>query len=281
MSAAAFLSACGSNDSDSKDDGAKAAGEFGLPAKYVGGEVRIATSVGLAPYEVFGSDGKTIEGYEPDILAEIAKRLGVKLEWTAAKFETILPGVNAGRYDIAINGIFYNEERAAQFSLLNYFGDSSTMLVSKGNPEGITSIADLCGKNVAVQTGTIYPDAVEKLSKENCTDKGQPAMKLVNYNDAAGHVLLMKQGRADATGTARLVADYATHIGDSDFETVPGIDYDKATYAMVFKKNSDLVEPFQKALQSMIDDGAYAKIATEWGLSQSQITNATTEAPTP
>lgn len=278
VGALALLTACGSGSSSNDSDG-KPQGEYGLPSGV--STVKIATAVGLAPYEVFGSDGKTIEGYEPDILNEIAKRLDVKLEWTAAKFETIMPGVNADRYDIAINGIFYTEERAAQFSLLSYFGDSATVLVPKGNPEGIATPEDLCGKNVAVQTGTMYPDAITKLSKESCDAKDLPAIKQVVYGDSAGHVLLMNQGRADATATARLVADYASHAGDSDLETVAGLDFEKATYAMVFKKDSKLVAPFQKALQSMIDDGTYGKIADEWGLSQSQISDASTDAPTP
>lgn len=275
------LSACGgSSDSEgaAKPD-ADTPNTFGLPADYVGGKVKVGTSVGLAPYEVFGKDGKTIEGYEPDILNEVAKRLGVTLDWTAAKFETIMPGVNAGRYDIAVNGIFYNEERAAEFDLLNYFGDSATFLVKKGNPSKIASFADLCGKNIAVHSGTKYADDVAALSKEHCDSAKLPAMKVIKYGDSAGYVLLMNQGRADATATARLVADYASHMGDSPLETVPGVDFDKSNYALVFKKDSELVPAFQKALQSMIDDGTYATIAKKWGLEQSMIETASTEAP--
>lgn len=274
------LSACGSSDSEgSSKPNADAPNTYGLPSDYVGGKVKIGTSVGLAPYEVFGKDGKTIEGYEPDILNEIGKRLGVKLDWTAAKFETIMPGVNAGRYDIAVNGIFNNEERAAEYDLLNYFGDSATFLVSKGNPDKIGSFADLCGKNIAVHSGTKYADDVAALSKEHCASADLPAMKVIKYGDSAGYVLLMKQGRADATATARLVADYASHMGDSELQTVPGVDFDHSDYALVFKKGSELVPAFQKALQSMIDDGTYGTIAKKWGLEQSMIKTATTGTP--
>lgn len=240
---------------------------------------RMATSVGLAPYEVLGADGKTVEGFEPDYVNEMARRAGVQLEWIPTNYESLMPGVSSGRYDIAGNGMFNTQARSEQFDMLNYFADSSVLLVTRGNPLGIKGFDDVCGRTVAVQAGSKYPDTVARLSQEHCESSGRPAIMTISYGDPAGHVLLMQQGRADATATARLVADYASHIGGTDLEPVDTTTFDETTYALIFPKGSPLVEPFRHALQTMIDDGTYATISDRWGLQGGRIATATIGMP--
>lgn len=239
----------------------------------------MATSVGLAPYEVLGADGKTIEGFEPDYVNEMARRADVHLEWIPTNYESLMPGVSAGRYDIAGNGMFNTPARSEQFDMLNYFADESILLVTRGNPLNIKGFGDVCGRTVAVQAGSKYPDAIARMSREHCESSSRPAIATISYGDPAGHVLLMQQGRADATATARLVADYATHMGGSELESVDTTAFDETTYALIFPKGSPLVEPFRQALQSMIDDGTYATISQRWGLEGGRIATATIGMP--
>ena len=215
------------------------------------GKLVIATSPDFPPFESLG-EGNVVEGIEIDILNAICAELGVELVIEQMDFDSVLPGVQAGKYDVGVSGITVTEDRLenADFSS-TYFLASQAIVVMPGSP--ITCKADLEGKTVSVQTGTT--------AEEYCMEEGYAVQAFQANNDAAS---ALTTGKVDACVVDNEVAlAFAADLGlvvlDEAMTTEP--------YAFAFEKGSaSLVEAFNKVLDAMIADGSVQAIFDKWGV---------------
>ena len=116
------------------------------------GKLVIATSPDFPPFEELNADG-SVTGIEIDILNLICAELGVTLEIQQMDFDSVLPGVQTGKYDLGASGISVTPEREENtLFTVPYCLAAQAIVVLKDSP--ITCKADLEGKTVAVQTGT-------------------------------------------------------------------------------------------------------------------------------
>ncbi|MEU8889606.1 ABC transporter substrate-binding protein [Streptomyces sp. NPDC048442] len=239
------------------------------------GTLEIGTNAEYAPME--SKEGGEIVGVDPDLAAEIGKKLGVKVKLTDAKFDTLVTGVNAGRYDAAMSSI--TDTKARQEGLddkgkklgtgvdfVDYFVAGTAIYVKKGNAAGIKSFDDLCGKPVGVQMGTTYETALKALSKK-CTDGGKKAVDIKSFeNDTEA------QTRVRAGGVVAGVNDYPVAVdlarkadGGKTFEVV-GEQFEAGPFGIaVDKKNSKLRDALKEAVDAIIKDGTYKKVLEKWG----------------
>jgi len=77
----------------------------------------------------------------------------VTIEFDNAEFDSIITGIVAGRYDLPFNSLTDNRQK--EVNSVDYFTADTSILVKKGNPEKITKLEDLCGKNIALESGTV------------------------------------------------------------------------------------------------------------------------------
>ncbi|MFJ6695560.1 ABC transporter substrate-binding protein [Streptomyces sp. NPDC091272] len=282
VAGALVLTGCG-DQTGAADGGADKAKESGGNALFAKlpeaiqkkGTLEIGTNAEYAPME--SKEGGQIVGVDPDIAAALGEKLGVKVKFTDAKFDTLVTGVNAGRYDLAMSSI--TDTKARQEGLddkgkklgqgvdfVDYFVAGTAVYVKKGNPQGIKSIEDLCGKGAAVQQGTTYEAALKTASKA-CTDGGKPAIKIESFeNDTEA------QTRVRAGGAAAGVNDYPVAVdlvrkagGGKTFEIV-GEQYEAGPFGIaVDKKNTKLRDALKEALDAIIKDGSYKKVLDKWG----------------
>ena len=139
------------------------------------------------PTTFMASDNKTPIGFNPDFSRLIAARLGLKLQINNVKFDTIITGLQADRYDFTASTMGATTERLKVLDMVDYFKAGTGVSVPYGNPQGL-STHTLCGHRVAVQSGsTAELQWLPLLSKQDCTGKGKPAIKavtLASINDA-------------------------------------------------------------------------------------------------
>lgn len=239
------------------------------------GELHFGTNAEYAPMET-QENGKIV-GVDPDIAAELGKKLGVSVRFTSTKFDTLVTGVNAGRYDAAISSI--TDTKARQEGLddkgkklgqgvdfVDYFMAGTAVYVKKGNPEGVKGIEDLCGKGAAVQQGTTYEKALQKQSKK-CKDDGEKAIDIQSFEDDTE-----AQTRVRSGGAAAGVNDYPVALdlarkagGGKTFEIV-GKQYDAGPFGIaVDKKNTQLRDALKEAVDMIIKDKSYEKVLKKWG----------------
>lgn len=239
------------------------------------GVIRAATDATYPPNEFTGPDGKTLMGFDIDLGNAIAQRLDLKIEFANAKFDTILTGIQGNRYDVSLSSFTDNKERQAKVDFVDYFTAGTSILVAKGNPEKISKLEDLCGKKIALESGTVQVD----IAKGATCPPGKPIQISQLADDAAAR-LQVKTGRAVADMNDFPVAAYTaeTANGGNDFEVV-GTQYETAPYGIaVSKELSGLRDAIQAVLKAMLNDGSYTAILKKWDIEQGALDDITINA---
>ena len=209
----------------------------------------MATEVPFAPYEYY--DGDKLVGIDVDVANAIAEKLGMKLEVVDIAFDSIVSGVQAGKYDVGMSGISITEKRQKNALFTDpYCLAAQAIVVTADSP--ITCKADLEGKKVSVQTGTT--------AEEYCMGNGYEVLAFTANNDAAS---ALTSGKVDAWVVDNEVAlamapDLGLTVLDEAMTAEP--------YAFAFQKGSELVAPFNEALDALLADGTVEKIFSDYGV---------------
>ncbi|WP_102126673.1 ABC transporter substrate-binding protein [Deinococcus planocerae] len=211
------------------------------------GTIRIATEGAFPPFNIL--KGKELTGFEVDLAGEMAKTMGLKVQWVTQPFDNLLIGLNQDRYDfvIASHGITPERARAVDFANPHYCTGGA--IVSR--PGGPKTAADLRGKAVAVQVGTTYLENVRKVP-------GVGDVKTFPKDTDAQAALMA--GRTDAwvgdkfTGLDLVKAQKGKLVqGDLLFNERIGM--------AVRKGNSSLLKELNAALTKVQNNGTYARVS--------------------
>lgn len=227
------------------------------------GKIVVGQDQSYAPNEFVDSSGKVV-GFDVDLGNAIAQKLGLTAEFQNAAFSGILAGVGSGQYELAMSSFTINSERLQTVDMVSYYSAGTSMAVPKGNPDKLT-LDDLCGKNVAVQQGTVQVDDLTAKSAD-CTKAGKPAITMQQFQAQTDVNLQVQTKRSQAMLADSPVIDYAVKQTDGAVEVV-GQPYDSAPYGIALKKDQGTYsQAIQGAVQAIIDDGTYDKILAKWGL---------------
>ena len=123
-----------------------------LPGKLV-----ICSDIPYPPQEFFDAQGNPV-GSDIEIGQTIAQRLGLTPDIQNSVFDTIIAALQGGKCDIIISAQNITTDRVKQVDMIPYFQAGQSFVVAAGNPEGIKVQDDLCGKNIAAETGTTEVD---------------------------------------------------------------------------------------------------------------------------
>lgn len=226
--------------------------------------LKVATDL-TPPISFQAEDGKLI-GIDADIAAALGVILGVDVQMTnVGAGAAIVPAVLSKRFDMTISGINDDVELEKQVDVIDYMFDATTIMTIKGNPLGIKSMEDLCGKKVAVPVGTFQARMVEAASAK-CTTP----MNIMSIPKMPDVLQAVRTGRADAT-----VNGYATSVYTTENQTGKGVGLQALPDVrlavgylgmLVSKDNPDLRDTVIASLQHMVDSGAYKAIMEKWGL---------------
>ena len=239
------------------------------------GVLKVGSDVAYAPVEFFDKDGKTVIGIDPDLGKALEAQLGVKLAFQNGTFDGLITSLRSKRIDLIMSAMSDTPERQKSIDFVDYFTAGTSILVKKGNPEGIKSLDDFCGKTIALQRGTTQED-VAKTQAAKCSAAGKP-LKVLPFDRDTEALLQVKQGRAVADMNDFPVAAYnaKTSGGGNDFEVV-GEQIEAGPYGIgVRKEDTQVRVALQKALQALIDNGEYAKVLEKWNVKQGAVTSAT------
>lgn len=266
-------------DAVTKDDAAAAL----LPADFAkAGKLAVGTNLQFPPHNFYATDGKTPIGFEVDLAAAIAKKLGLEVSYQDSPFENLITSLQAKRVDMTIAAMNDRPDRQEKVDFVNYFKTGIAILVAKGNPDGIKQPEDLCGKTVGTGVGSSQEDWANRLS-EQCVSSGKEAITVVPSNNDQQRLNSVKTGRqtAELNDLANLVWIAHTSGGGNDFEVVDLPPLEAALYGIgVNKENTGLRDAIAKALESLIKDGSYGKILDAWGVAGGAVESATINAGT-
>lgn len=215
------------------------------------GTLVIATSPDFPPFESLDGSGNVF-GIEIDIMEAICADLGVTMKLEQMDFDSVLPGVQAGKYDIGMSGISVTPAREKNtLFTVPYCLAAQAIVVTKDST--ITGKADLEGKKVAVQTGTT--------AEEFCMSNGYDVKAFAANDDAKLAVL---QGKVDAWVIDDLTAAemFALYNAENGEELVIlGEAMTTEPYAFALKLGGDEVaNKMNESIQKMLADGTIAAI---------------------
>lgn len=236
------LTACGG--SKDSGDGTSASGNE------EGEGLTVATSPDFPPFESL--ENNEIVGIEVDIMNLISEDLGMPVKYEQMDFDSVIPGVQTGKFDVGMSGITVTEDRQKNCDFTDpYFLASQAIVVTADSP--ITCKADLEGKKISVQTGTT--------AEEYCMDNGYEVLSFTANNDAAA---ALTTGKVDAwvvdnEVAVALAAQQGLTVLDEAMTSEP--------YAFAFAKGSDeLVSSFNASLKKLMDDGSIQEIFDKYGV---------------
>jgi len=275
------LAGCGSSSSSSSSSSTSTASTTAsgvdasiaaqVPAKIKSkGTLNIATEAQYAPVEFVDTDGHTIIGIDPDITKALGELMGLKVKLINSNFETIIPGLAAGRYDLGASAFTDTKEREKTVDFVDYFKAGISFYAKSSANPGVSKLADLCGKTVAAEKGTVEAEESEKQSKA-CTKEGKKAVTVLSFPGQDAVNLAISSGRAEVGMADSPVVDYQVKQSEGQFKTV-GTSYGFAPYGLAIPKNSGMTTPILAALKKLIANGTYTKILEKWGVTDGAIT---------
>jgi len=247
-------------------------------------EIRVGSDVSYAPVEFYdafapdvldrpvGEPEPEVRGIDPDLAAELGRRLGVRFTFVNTGFDQLIPSLKAGDFDVIISSMTATPERAREIGFLEYFRAGTSILVPKGNPERVNTLGDLCGSTVTLQKGTIH----EELVKDQQADCGGRRIRARPLDSGTQVVLEVKFGRADAALADFPVAAYNAKVSGqgADFQVV-GEQIDPGPYGIgVRKDDTELQQVLQDALRAIIEDGSYDRVLTKWNVTDGALKTA-------
>jgi polar amino acid transport system substrate-binding protein len=272
------LAGCGSSNSSSTSSTATSsasAGEVASVAAQVPaaikskGTLNVATEAQYAPNEFEGPDGHTVIGMDADLMKALGETMGLKVNMVNANFETIIPGLAAGRYDIGASSFTDTKEREKTVDFVDYYSAGISFYAKASANPGVSKLSDLCGKTTAVEKGTVEQEEAEAQSKK-CTKEAKKSVTVLSFPGQNAVNLAVSSGRAELGMADSPVVDYQVKQSSGAFKVI-GNSYGFAPYGLAIPKTTGMTKPVLAALKELIADGRYKQILERWGIQSGAI----------
>lgn len=220
------------------------------------GVLTVGSDIAFPPFEFKDEKTQEIVGFDIDLMKEIGKKLGLKVKFVNATFDTIIPALNAKKFDCIMSAMTITEERKKQVDFSDPYIDSNQSLAVRED-SAITGVADLKDKIIGVQRGTTGELKAQEL-KEKYGFK-----EIKAYDDTLLAFEDLRAGRVDGViNDLPVSADLIKK--DPAFKLVEEIPTGEQ-YGIALRKDSkELLEGINKALADIKDEGTYDTIYKKW-----------------
>ncbi len=235
------------------------------------GTLDVAADATYAPNEFIAPNGHTVVGMDADLARALGQVMGLRVNVINATFDTIIPGLASGKYDLGMSSFTDTLDRQKTVDFVTYYSAGTSFYVKTSGGPHIGSLADLCGHSVAVEKGTTQQEDAQGQATK-CKAAGKPAVTVQVYNDQNAANLALSSGRAQIAMADSPVAEYQVKKSGGTFR-LTGSPYGTAPYGVAIPKHSGMTTPVLAAVKHLIANGTYLRILTRWGVQQGAITN--------
>ena len=230
-----------------------------VPSSFKGTTLQVATDATYPPDE--SMSGTTMVGFDVDLMKAIGTTLGLKSKEVNVTFDSI----QAGKYQVGNSSFTDTKVRQASVNFVDYFQAGEAVYAKSTSNAKFTGLSSLCGKSVAVETGTTeQSDAVNTAKK--CS--GSKKLTVLAYPTQTSANLAVSSGRATVGFLDSQVAGYVVSQSSGAFKLI-GSAIEVAPYGIATPKSSagkKLAMAFQMAIKTMIANGSYGAILKKWGV---------------
>ncbi|KEF37378.1 L-arginine-binding protein [Schinkia azotoformans MEV2011] len=248
-----LLAACGQGGSKDTEQTADNTGSDVAEKKIL----KMGTSADFPPFEfVDTAKGEDIIGFDIDLANAITEKLGYEIEIQDMDFAGLIEALKSNRVDIVLSGMSATDERKESVDFSDIYYSADQMIVFKKDAP-LTSVEELAGKTVGVQTASIQEDKAKEIKET--TD-----IKIDSRNRVPEIIQELKAGRFDAVILEDAIAKgYLDKNQDLAGFTLEGDE--ENGFAIAFPKGKDeLVAEFNKVIAEMKENGELEQLAVKW-----------------
>lgn len=286
-----LVAACGSSPSTSGPSSPSTLGKVDRIAKEVpssmqGQTLQIATDATYEPNEFTDPTSGQISGWDVDFGLALCKVMGLQCQFANVSFDTIIAQLKAenSRYAFSLSSWTPTQDREnSGIDFISYYRAGESFIVKAQGGPTINSLADLCGKSVAVESGTTEESdawaymgqgvggAAQAGAKNNC--EGKSPIKVLSFEKQTDANSALLSGRADAGFLDSPVADYQVKQSSGQFK-VSGKACSVSPYGLAIIKGSPLEQALTDAIKYLIDNGFYKDTLNKWGVADGAISSS-------
>jgi polar amino acid transport system substrate-binding protein len=228
------------------------------------GTLVVASDASYAPMEFIAANGKTVVGVDPDLSKALGTVLGLHFHVVNASFDTIIPSLKSGKYDLSLSSFTPTKAREKVVTFVTYFKAGMGFYVKSSGAPKVTNLGSLCGLSVAVESTTTEQAAAQAQSKK-CTKAGKKAVKVSPFETQTEANLAVSSGRDQVGFADSEVVAYIVKQSQGKFK-LAGKPFDFLPYGIALPKTTGMAKPIQTAVKYLIKQGTYHKILVHWGV---------------
>jgi L-cystine transport system substrate-binding protein len=219
------------------------------------GKLVVGTEGLYFPVTYFDKDTKKLTGFDVEVVRELGKRLGLKVEFKTMEFDGILPSLRAGKIDLAANDFTITDERKQKFDFTIPVKYSYGSAIVRDNDNSIKTVEDLKGKKIG-----------GSLTSNYSTFAQNHGAQVIAYTGADAELPDIVNGRIDAVLNDYLVLiQEIKQYNKPGLKLVKGLKFEPNVGAFVMQKDSpELKKKLDNELQKMIDDGTVGKLSQKF-----------------
>jgi polar amino acid transport system substrate-binding protein len=231
-----------------------------------GREVVVATENAYPPLQFVDSAGNAV-GWEYDAMAEIAKRLNIKVTYANISWDAMIPAVSEGQFDMGMTGITIRDDRKEMVDFSDPYMTSQMLMMVRGDEDRFTDAASFAANPnllMAAQPGTtpFYVGVYDVLDG----DEANP--RIVKFETFGAGLEALRAGDVDLVLSDSTAAHGYVAASNGGLKII-GEPLGTEQFGFIFPKGSDLVGPINAAIASMEADGTLEALNVKWFLDYS------------
>lgn len=234
------------------------------------GTIVVAADATYAPNEFLATNGTTVIGMDADLAHAIGTVLGLNINMKNITFDSIIPGLVDGRFDLGMSSFTDTKAREKQVNFVTYFKAGTSFFAKAQGAPPVTGLASLCGLKVSVESGTTEQTDATAQAKKCPSGK---SLTVLSFPTQSAANTALASGRADVGMADSPVAAYQVAQSHGTFKLV-GTPYGTAPYGIAVPKQAgSMDQAVLAAVKVLMANGTYKQILTHWGIQSGAITN--------
>lgn len=253
------LTACGQNAEPKAEQGAE-------DKTATSGKVyQIGSDITFPPFEYLENDQPA--GFDIDIANAIFEQSGEKANFLDSRFSNLITGLEAKKFDLLMSGLYITKERLEKVDMVPYYMTTEALISLAGSDYQPKTRDDLCGKTIASQKGSMFPEQLRTMSDESCVAKGKAPITIREFVTSPESVQALLAKAVDAqyddasvakSTVEKLKGRLVVSSTEPFFPILGGI--------AVRKGDTEMLKKVQQGLDEIKKSGEYDKIIAKYNL---------------
>ena len=254
--AVSLLSGCAQNNEPAAANAPEQAQSRDLLAQIQEkGEIVVAMEGTWAPW-TYHDENDNLVGFDVEVAQAIANKLGVTAAFAEGEWDGLLAGLDAGRYDLMVNGVDITEERSAKYDFSIPYAFNRTAVITSGDNQDIMTLEDLAGKHTANTISSTYAELAERHGAE-----------VTGVDDLNQTFELLFSGRIDATLNAEVTYyDYMKAHPEANLK-IAALTDEATQIAIPMRKGEEtasLRAAINQALNELNEEGLLSELSMKY-----------------